>query len=108
MRRYLSLWAEFFLLSWRRRPLLTAAALAAIAGDVLALAGCALALRAASASRRTGPCSVSPHHGTTAATRTIATAAAPSGARIAAGQDADAGRQAITATTAAASSAATR
>lgn len=47
MRRYLSLWAEFFLLSWRRRPLLTAAALAAIAGDVLALAGCALALRAA-------------------------------------------------------------
>ncbi|GGM92427.1 ABC transporter permease [Thermopolyspora flexuosa] len=46
MRRYLGLWAELFLLSLRRRPLLTAAALAVIVGNVVAMAVCAPALRA--------------------------------------------------------------
>lgn len=46
MRRYLGVWAELFVLSWRRVPGLTAAAIAVLAGQVITLAGTALALRA--------------------------------------------------------------
>ncbi|MEY9933135.1 ABC-type multidrug transport system fused ATPase/permease subunit [Catenulispora sp. GP43] len=47
MSRVLRLWAEIFVLSWRRVPGLTLATLAALAVRVFAVAGSALALRAA-------------------------------------------------------------
>jgi len=46
VRRYIALWAELFRMSWRRVPGLTAAALAALAGQVVTAAATALALRA--------------------------------------------------------------
>jgi ATP-binding cassette subfamily B protein len=45
--RALKLWAELFALSWRRAPAMTAAALGSLFGTVIAIAGGALALRAA-------------------------------------------------------------
>ncbi|KAB1990752.1 ABC transporter ATP-binding protein [Streptomyces triticiradicis] len=46
MKAYLALWAELFVLSWRRQRRLTAATLASIALSVVAVAVSALALRA--------------------------------------------------------------
>ncbi|MFI9322646.1 ABC transporter ATP-binding protein [Kitasatospora aureofaciens] len=47
MRRYLTLWAELFRMSWQRLPGLTAASLASVVGSVLVVGATGLTLRAA-------------------------------------------------------------